>query len=284
MEIITQVKEMQKRVEVYRNAGKSVGFVPTMGALHEGHFSLMRQARKDNDLVIISIFVNPLQFGPGEDYECYPKDLDRDRELAEEVGVDIIFAPPPKEMYPQTSSTFVEVERLSEGICGRDRPGHFRGVATVVTKLFNITKPHRVYFGQKDYQQALIIKRMIEDLNFDMEFVLMPIIREEDGLAMSSRNTYLNQREREQALILYRSLKKAEELLDGGERRSEVILEEIREMISKEDIAQIDYIGLYHPETLAEIETVEQEALIALAVRIGKTRLIDNLLWRKKSG
>lgn len=282
MEIITEAKEMQRRVADLRREGKSIGFVPTMGALHEGHLSLMRKARGDNDIVVVSIFVNPTQFGPGEDFERYPRDLDRDKELTERVGVDIIFTPTLDEIYSQHHSTFVEVEGLSEGLCGRNRPGHFRGVATIVAKFFNITRPHRAYFGQKDYQQALIIKRMIENLNFDIELVLLPIIREEDGLALSSRNTYLSPEEREQALVLNRSLKKAQELLGGGERESRAILSQMREMISKEDLARIDYLGIYHPDTLEEMETIDKEALVALAVRIGETRLIDNILWRSR--
>lgn len=282
MEIITEANQVQKRVDLLRSAGKSIGFVPTMGALHEGHLSLMRRAREENDILIISIFVNPVQFGPDEDFENYPRDLDRDKELAGEVGVDIIFTPTPDEMYSRTYSTYVDVKDLSEALCGRDRPGHFRGVATVIAKLFNITRPHRAYFGQKDYQQALIIRRMIEDLNFDIELLLMPILREEDGLALSSRNAYLNTKERQQALVLSRSLLRAKEMLDGGEMESRVILKEMKGMISREDLAKINYIGIYHPDTLEEIEMVNDVALVALAVRIGRTRLIDNILWKSR--
>lgn len=282
-EIITLAKEMRRCAEAARSAGNSIGFVPTMGALHEGHLSLMAAAKRENDIAVISIFVNPLQFGPAEDYNRYPRDLARDKALAEGVGVDIIFAPSAKEIYTEGHSSFVEVEGLSKNLCGRDRPGHFRGVATVVAKFFNIVRPHKAYFGQKDYQQAIIVRRMIEDLNFDIELVLMPIIRENDGLALSSRNIYLNERERREAPVLYRSLKEAEEMLDGGERRSNKILDRMREMISNEDLARIDYLGIYHPDTLEEIETVDEEALVALAVRIGKTRLIDNILWEVES-
>jgi pantoate--beta-alanine ligase len=251
-----------------------------MGALHEGHLSLIRQAKLDNDVVIISIFVNPIQFVQGEDYETYPRDFSKDKELAKKVGVDIIFYPDVKEMYPETLLTFVNVERLTEGLCGKFRPGHFRGVTTVVTKLFNIVKPHQSYFGQKDYQQALVIKRMIKDLNFDLKIVIMPIVRDKDGLALSSRNAYLNDKERKAALILYKSLQKAKELLDSGERQAKKIITEMNNLISTEKLAKTQYIEIVDNRTLNSVEVIEKEILIALAVTIGNARLIDNMLWR----
>jgi len=283
MEIITTIRQMQKRSDELRKEGKKIGFVPTMGALHEGHLSLMRQAKLDNDVVIISIFVNPIQFLPGEDYQTYPRNFSKDKELAEGVGVDIIFYPDVKEMYPEELLTFVEVEKLTQGLCGRFRPGHFRGVTTVVSKLFNITKPHTTYFGQKDYQQALVIKRMIEDLNFNIEFVMMPIIRDKDGLALSSRNAYLSNEERKAALVLSQSLQQAKELLDSGERQAEKIISRMNDLIKLEKLAKTQYVEIVDSKTLVPVKIIEKEILIALAVKIGKTRLIDNMLWRNES-
>ncbi len=281
MEIITNIKQMQNRSDELRKEGKKIGFVPTMGALHDGHLSLMRQAKLDNNVVIISIFVNPIQFMSGEDYQTYPKDFSRDKELAEKVGVNIIFYPDVEEMYPEKLLTFVEVEELTKGLCGRFRPRHFRGVTTVVAKLFNITKPHTTYFGQKDYQQDLVIKRMIEDLNFDLEIVIMPTVRDKDGLALSSRNTYLNKEERKAALVLYKSLQKAKELLDSGQREAKKIISEMNKLISSEKLAQPQYIKIVNSQILMPVEIIEKEVLVALAVKIGKTRLIDNMLWRE---
>ncbi|MEW6619549.1 MAG: pantoate--beta-alanine ligase [bacterium] len=278
MELINKIKQMKERSDELRRQGKKIGFVPTMGALHEGHLSLMRQAKLKNDVVIISIFVNPIQFVEGEDYQTYPKDFICDVELAKKTGVDIIFYPKVEEMYPDKPLTFVNVEKLTRGLCGKFRPSHFQGVTTVVTKLFNIVNPHTSYFGQKDYQQALVIKQMIKDLNFDIELVIMPIVREKDGLALSSRNTYLNKEERKSALILYKSLHLAKKILDSGERLSRNIILAMQDLIQTEKLASIQYIEIVDSKTLEPVELIEKKVLIALAVKIGKTRLIDNIL------
>ena len=249
-----------------------------MGAFHEGHLSLMRQARKDNDVVITSIFVNPTQFGPNEDYEAYPRNLDSDSKMASEVGVDVIFAPSARDMYPYGYATFVHVEGITEKMCGASRPGHFRGVTTVVAKLFNLVKPHKAYFGQKDAQQCAVIKRMSEDMNFDIEIIIMPTVREADGLAMSSRNKYLNPEERKSALILINSLSLAEKLIKSGEVSASTLYQEMLSLINNEPLAKIDYISIVDAETLEARETIKGKILIALAVYIGKTRLIDNVI------
>ncbi|MDI6735910.1 MAG: pantoate--beta-alanine ligase [bacterium] len=280
MKIITQIRQMQAESNKLRHQGKKIGFVPTMGALHEGHLSLIRQARLENDVVVMSIFVNPIQFGPEEDYQTYPRDFSRDEELAKDGGVEIIFYPAVEEMYPQELLTFVNVERLTDGLCGKFRPDHFRGVTTVVAKLFNIVKPHRTYFGQKDYQQAVVIKHMIEDLNFDIELVIVPIVRDSDGLALSSRNTYLSQKERASALVLSKSLQQAKELLDSGERHSKNVISRMNDLIKGEKLARVQYIEIVDSQTLEPVEIVEKEVLIALAVIIGKTRLIDNMVLK----
>jgi len=257
--------------------GREVGFVPTMGYLHEGHLSLVRRARSENDVVVVSIFVNPTQFGPNEDYERYPRDEKRDRKLLEEEGVDYLFIPSVSEMYPEDFSTFVEVSGLTEGLCGAKRPGHFRGVATVVTKLLNIVFPTRAYFGEKDYQQLQVIKRLVRDLNIPVEVIGCPIVREEDGLAMSSRNTYLSPEERKSALSLYKGLKLAEELFESGERNPEVIKKRVEEFIlSHPKVEKIDYVEIVDPENLKPVKEVKEGDVIALAVFVGKTRLIDN--------
>lgn len=278
MQVIEGPKKMQELADQLRVQGKKLGFVPTMGALHEGHLSLMRRSREENDLSIISLFVNPIQFDRREDLEAYPRDLQGDLVKAEAVGVDLVFAPTKEAMYPSGYQTSVEVEELTRRWEGASRPGHFKGVATVVTKLFNIVKPHRAYFGQKDYQQALIIKRMVQDLNLDVEIVVLPIVREPDGLALSSRNVNLNPEERRAALCLYRSLIFAEERVRLGERDARGIVEGMRRLIEKEPLARIDYVACCHPETLEPIEQIEGTVLFALAVWIGKTRLIDNHL------
>ncbi|MBW2038555.1 MAG: pantoate--beta-alanine ligase [Deltaproteobacteria bacterium] len=281
MEIIAGVKEMQRQAQQLQKEGKTIAFVPTMGYLHEGHLSLMREGRKRGDVLIISIFVNPTQFGPGEDYEKYPRDMKRDLKLAQKVGVDIVFTPSVQEMYPTRFQTSVEVEKVTKNLCGISRPHHFRGVTTVVAKLFNIVKPHLALFGQKDYQQLVTIKRMVGDLNMDIEIIGMPTVREADGLAMSSRNAYLNPKKRKAAQSLYRSLLMGEELFRQGTRSAKVILQKIREIIEAEKSAQIDYAKICDPQTLEDIEEIEDEAVIALAVRIGRTRLIDNLILKE---
>ncbi|MBM3239411.1 pantoate--beta-alanine ligase [Candidatus Poribacteria bacterium] len=278
MKLITSLSEMQKYVNDLRAQGKTIGFVPTMGFLHEGHLSLMRQARAENDIVIISIFVNPTQFGPQEDYDAYPRDLTRDCNLVMEISVDAVFAPSVREMYREGYNTFVEVEgTLTQRLCGASRPGHFRGVTTVVAKLFNLVKPHRAYFGQKDAQQLIVIQRMVNDLNFAIEIVPMPTIREHDGLAMSSRNKNLNKEERQSALVLYKSLNLAMDMINTGERDAAKIRTKMQRLIETEKKAKIDYISLVDAHTLEELTTLTGEILIALAVFIGNTRLIDNV-------
>jgi pantoate--beta-alanine ligase len=278
MKVITSPTEIQSYCRSARADGRTIGLVPTMGFLHEGHLSLMRRARTENDLLVISIFVNPTQFGPSEDYKAYPRDLKHDSEMAAEVGVDVIFAPAARDMYPDGYATFVNVERITEKMCGASRPGHFRGVTTVVAKLFNLVRPHKACFGQKDAQQAIVIKRMAADLNFDVEIVVMPTVREEDGIAMSSRNRYLSPEERQAALVLIRSLRMAESLVRSGQRDAAEISREMRGMIETEPLAKIDYISIVNADTLDDLDTVDGKTLIALAVFIGKTRLIDNVV------
>ena len=285
MKVVRKISIMQKVADNLREEGKSIGFVPTMGALHQGHLSLMKRARKENDILIISIFVNPAQFGPGEDYRRYPRPLEKDRSMAKREDVDIIFYPTVSEMYGKEYSTHVEVEKLSRGLCGLFRPGHFRGVASVVCKLFNIVKPQVAYFGQKDYQQLRIIKRMVEDLNMEVEIRECPIVREPDGLAISSRNSYLSSQERAEALSLYKALKCAKSSIKAGNSVSDVI-SEMEEVVKKEPHAKIDYIEIVDPLTLEKVKTISpgKRVLVALAVWIGNTRLIDNMLVNRKRG
>lgn len=281
MKIITDIDKMRTYSKIMRKDGKLIGFVPTMGYFHEGHLSLIRAARKQADIVIVSIFVNPLQFGPDEDFERYPRDRKRDEEMAKSEGVDILFCPRTEDMYPDEYSTYVEVERLTENLCGGSRPGHFRGVCTVVLKLFEITKPDIVYFGQKDAQQAFVIKRMIEDLNLDIVMKIMPIVRESDGLAMSSRNVYLSESERKDATILYKSIKLAEELAKV-EMRTHIIIKKMRELIQSVPSVKIDYISIVDTKTLQDVKEIKGEVLIAVAIFIGKTRLIDNAIIKER--
>ncbi len=278
MKIVDNISRMSTFSKIMKREGKSIGFVPTMGYLHEGHLSLARTAKKHTDMVVMSIFVNPLQFGAGEDLDKYPRDLKRDEDLARVAGVDVIFYPSEKEMYPDGYATYVNVERLTDNLCGASRPGHFKGVTTVVTKLFEIVKPDIAYFGWKDAQQAIIIRKMAKDLNMDVEIKILPTIREKNGLAMSSRNAYLSENEREDALSLHRSLKKAEELIAGGERDSKKIIKAMEEMIKTIPAARIDYISVVDTKELKNMKTISGEALIALAISIGKTRLIDNVI------
>jgi pantoate--beta-alanine ligase len=281
MEIIVQATEMQQRSEQYRREGITIAFVPTMGFLHEGHLSLMREGRRRGEVLIISIFVNPTQFGPGEDYDRYPRDMKRDLKLVQEVGVDICFTPSAHEMYPDGFQTSVEVQQVTKNLCGISRPHHFLGVTTVVAKLFNIVKPHLAFFGQKDYQQLITIKRMVKDLNMDIEVIGMPTIREADGLAMSSRNAYLSPQKRKDAARLYRSLVKGKELYAQGERSAATILPEVRKIIEEDKSAVIDYVKVCDAHTLEDIEEIKAEAVIALAVNMGKTRLIDNIILKE---
>lgn len=268
---------MKSFSEEQRKKGKIIGFVPTMGYLHEGHLSLMRDAKKDCHIVIVSIYVNPTQFAPTEDLDRYPRDFERDMKLCEDTGVDVIFYPSDEEMYPDGYLTFVKVDKLSEKLCGINRSIHFRGVTTIVLKLFEIVKPHKTYFGLKDYQQFMIIKKMIHDLNLGVEIIGCPTVREEDGLAMSSRNAYLNPEERKQATILLRSLKYAKKLFFDGETDGEKLKKEIVDMINKTS-GRIDYVKIVNPDSLESIKKVSRGDVIALAVFFGKTRLIDNMV------
>jgi pantoate--beta-alanine ligase len=261
-----------------RRSGKKIGFVPTMGYLHEGHLSLIRRAGQLSQVVVASIFVNPTQFGPQEDLENYPRDLSRDTQLSHQAGCDVLFVPSTEEMYPQGYCTYVQVENLTETLCGAARPGHFRGVATVVAKLFNIVRPHLAVFGQKDAQQAFVIRRMVRDLNQDLEIVIAPTVREPDGLAMSSRNEYLTPQERAQATILYSALEWARSRIEAGERQAEALIAGMTQMIADKETAGIDYISVVDVEKLQPVKKLEGEVLVALAVKFGRARLIDNLL------
>lgn len=278
MRVVKKIKEMQKIADRLRKEGKIIGFVPTMGYLHEGHLSLVRIAKRKSNVCVVSIFVNPLQFGPKEDYHTYPRDFKRDKKLLTDLGVDILFYPSEKEIYPEPCLTSVQVKKLSEGLCGRVRPGHFEGVATIVTKLFNIVKPHIAVFGQKDYQQAIIIKKMVKDLNFDIKIVVAPTIREKDGLACSSRNIYLNEKERKEAPVLYQSLRLAKKMIKEGERNPERIIKEMKKFITTKSSGKIDYIEIVDAKTLEPVKKISGKVCIALAVFFGKARLIDNLL------
>jgi pantoate--beta-alanine ligase len=269
---------MSTFVKMMKKEGRSIGFVPTMGYLHEGHMSLVKAAKKHTDVVVMSIFINPLQFGPKEDFEKYPRDLRHDEELAREAGVDVIFYPSLKDIYPEGYATYVTVDKLTDTLCGESRPGHFKGVATVVTKLFNIVKPNVAYFGQKDMQQALIMKKMVADLNMDMDVKIMPIMREKDGLAMSSRNMYLSETERKDAIVLYQSLKLAENMAKQGERDARKILKAMEDMIKQKPAVKIDYIKAVDTKELRDVRHVSGEVMIALAVFFGHTRLIDNII------
>lgn len=280
MKLCKTVAELRTEVALAKVAGRSIGLVPTMGALHEGHGSLIAAARKENELVIVSVFVNPTQFGPGEDLDAYPRTLEADCLLAEQMGADIVFAPTPKEMYPSEDMTWVEVAGdITKVLCGRSRPIHFRGVTTVVSKLFNLAQPDRAYFGQKDAQQVQVIKRMVKDLFFNVQLRIMPIVREADGLAKSSRNTYLSPEERQAGLVLSRSLRQAEALFQQGERNGAELVEVVREMIAAEPLSEIDYVEIYElPDLTPLAGKITGPCLLAVAVRFGTTRLIDNII------
>jgi pantoate--beta-alanine ligase len=279
MKIISSIREMQVFSEAARNSGRKISFVPTMGYFHDGHLSLMREGRKRADCLVISIYVNPTQFGPMEDFEKYPRDFERDKALAGDVGVDVIFYPENNEMYPEHYQTYVNVEDVTQNLCGMSRPGHFRGVTTVCAKLFNIVKPHYAIFGKKDFQQLAAIKRMVLDLNMDLDIIGMPIVREPDGLAMSSRNVYLKKDERESALSLSRSLKIAKKMYERGERDAAAILAEVRKYIERHPHTNIDYAKICDTMTLKDVGHIEGESVLAFAVRISKTRLIDNYVF-----
>jgi len=279
MKIVTTVAEVREIVKGWRAAGETVGLVPTMGFLHAGHQSLIAASVKNNDRTVVSVFVNPTQFGPNEDLESYPRDLNRDAELCESTGADLIFHPEPAEMYPEGFVSFVDMNGLTNHLCGLSRPVHFRGVCTVVSKLFNIVQPDHAYFGQKDAQQLAVVKRMVKDLNMPLEIVGCPIVREEDGLAMSSRNTYMNAEERQAALILSRSIRLGEQMVKDGERDAAVIKAAMVELIGSEPMAEIDYVELVDNLTMESLDTLKGDILCAIAVKINnKVRLIDNFI------
>jgi pantoate--beta-alanine ligase len=272
LKTINEIKKLRLKLP------EPVGFVPTMGYLHEGHLALVRQARAESSSVVVSIFVNPTQFGPQEDFKQYPRDPQRDLAMLEKERVDIVFMPPVDEMYPPQFSSWVEVGKVAERLEGASRPAHFRGVATVVAKLFNLVQPDRAYFGQKDAQQLVVIKKMVADLDMNLEVVAVPTVREPDGLAMSSRNTYLNPEERKQAVVLYQALTLAQKLWSQGEKDAQTIRQQMADLIQKQPLARIDYISIADAETLDELDRVRPPALVSLAVKIGKTRLIDNVV------
>lgn len=278
MKIVETVSEVRQCVKQWRKEGLTVGLVPTMGYLHEGHKSLIDRAVSENDRVVVSVFVNPTQFGPNEDFESYPRDMDKDSVLCEDAGASLIFHPQPEEMYLDGYSTFVDMDTITKGLCGKTRPTHFRGVCTVVSKLFNIVAPDRAYFGQKDAQQLAVIKHMVRDLNFDIDIVGCPIIREEDGLAKSSRNTYLNEAERKAATVLNRALSEGKKFIADGEKKSSDVKKIICDIISSEPLAKIDYVEIVDWNNLEPVEDTEGQVLCAIAVYIGKTRLIDNFV------
>lgn len=278
MQVVKTRSELKIALKALRQGHKRVGFVPTMGFLHEGHLSLVKSAKAENDVVVVSIFVNPTQFGPNEDFSSYPRDLERDSALVESAGCDLVFAPEPEEMYPQPYMTYVDVTGgLTDKLCGASRPGHFKGVATVVTKLFNLVKPTRAYFGQKDAQQVAVIEQMVADLNMDVVIVPCPIVREADGLALSSRNTYLSETERREALVLSQSLFWAKEQIEAGERQAAVLIEGMKKLIGKSPSAEIDYIQIVDARTLENVDVLSGTVLLALAVKVGRPRLIDNM-------
>ncbi|HWR73940.1 MAG TPA: pantoate--beta-alanine ligase [Nitrospirota bacterium] len=278
MKSITAISDMQALAGSLRNERKKIGFVPTMGFLHEGHLSLIRRAREENDVVVVSIFVNPTQFGPAEDLARYPRDVEGDKAKCGTAGADILFMPQALEMYPEKPSVFVIVDGISDILEGAIRPGHFRGVATIVAKLFHIVKPHKAYFGQKDFQQCAVIKRMARGLDLDVDVVVLPTVREPDGLAMSSRNSYLSPEERRKATVLYRALKAGEELIRSGVHEPEKVRQKIRAVLLQEKGIEVDYAEIADPETLVPLEVVQDRMVLLVAARIGSTRLIDNLL------
>ena len=279
VQIVNTISEVRDTVKAWKRAGYRVGLVPTMGYLHEGHQSLITTAKAQNDKVVVSVFVNPMQFGPAEDLASYPKDIDKDRLLCQQAGADLIFHPEAAEMYAADFCSFVDMTRLTEELCGRSRPVHFRGVCTVVSKLFNIVQPDRAYFGQKDAQQLAVIRRMVRDLNIDVEVIGCPIIREQDGLAKSSRNSYLNEQQRHAALCLYQAILLGQRLMQQGERDCQKILTHMQKLIEQQPLAKVDYISIVDANTLTPIEQIDKSVLCAMAVYIGKTRLIDNFIF-----
>ena len=284
MKIIKDVDKMKTHAKIVKKDNRLVGLVPTMGYFHEGHLSLMKAAKKQSDFVITSVFVNPIQFGPGEDFEKYPRDIRRDEELAKTCGVDVLFCPSEENLYPSGFSTYVQVEKLTERLCGKSRPLHFRGVTTVITKLLEIVRPDIVYFGQKDAQQAFVIRKMIEDLNMGITMKMLPTVREQSGLAMSSRNKYLTKSEKKDATILYKSLELAGKMADSGEREVKKITKAMKDLIAKIPSVKIEYISIVDMKLLQKVTSISGEVLVALAAFIGKTRLIDNIILNGKDG
>ncbi|MCR5395547.1 MAG: pantoate--beta-alanine ligase [Bacteroidales bacterium] len=279
MQLVKTIQEVRAQVAAWRREGLTVGLVPTMGYLHEGHQSLIRRSAAENDRTVVSVFVNPIQFGPNEDLEAYPRDIERDKQAVSEAGGDLIFNPDPSEMYPQHFTSFIDTTETTELLCGAVRPVHFRGVCTVVGKLFNIVLPDRAYFGQKDAQQLATIRRFVRDLDFPVQIVACPIVREADGLAKSSRNTYLSATERQAALVLSRSLRLGREAIEQGERSAARVIDIIRTELQREPLARIDYVEVVDFVNIQRVERIEGETLVAIAVYIGKTRLIDNFVW-----
>lgn len=282
MFVTKTISEIRNIVNANKKTGKKIGFVPTMGYLHEGHCSLITKAREENDFVTVSIFVNPTQFGPNEDFAVYPKDFEKDKQLCLKAGTDLIFYPSIEELYPSTPFTHIDVEKLTNIMCGVFRPGHFRGVATIVCKLFNIIQPDRAYFGEKDAQQLAVIQRMVEDLNFPIDIVPVPTVRDKDGVAMSSRNSYLSRKERQAASVLIKSLVLAKKMIETGERTADAIHRAMKEFIDKEPMANLEYISITTKEGLQPIQKLSGYILIALAIKIGNTRLIDNMSFNIK--
>lgn len=282
MKTLTRISQMKAVIRKLKIERKTIGLVPTMGYLHQGHLSLVRRSKRKADITVVSIFVNPAQFGPKEDFAQYPRDIKRDSRMLGKEGVDYLFAPRADEMYPEGYKTYVEVVELQDKLCGRSRPGHFRGVCTVVLKLFNIVQPDIAFFGQKDAQQAIILKKMAEDLDLDVKIRVLPIIRDNDGLALSSRNIYLSQEERKAALVLSKSLNEAQSMVEGGEREAEKIVKKMKDIINAEPLAKIDYVEIVDMKNLDPLTKIENKALAAVAVFIGKVRLIDNAILRVK--
>ena len=279
MIVVEKISDVREAIKAQKAQGKTIGLVPTMGYLHEGHLLLVKKARENSDFVCASVFVNPIQFGPNEDYNKYPRDIERDIKLLEENGCDLVFIPSVEEMYPNERLTTISVSKITNKLCGAYRPGHFDGVCTVVTKLFNIFTPDIAVFGQKDAQQVAVIKKMVEDLNIPVKIIASPIVRDKDGLALSSRNVYLSDDERHAALILNKSLKVAEKILKSGERNAENIISRVKNILESEPLCKIQYVSCVHPDTLEDLTAINDKALIAIACYIGNTRLIDNLLW-----
>lgn len=278
METINSIGDLRKKLSLEREKGQTIGFVPTMGFFHRGHLELIKKARAENDLVVVSIFVNPTQFGPNEDYKKYPRNLKKDKKLASQIGVDYIFTPSADEIYPEDFSTYVKVEGMSNLLCGKYRRGHFRGVTTVVAILFNIVRPDRAYFGAKDYQQLVIIKKMVKDLNFGIEIREVSIVREKDGLAMSSRNEYLNPEERQVALVINKALRETKETFLQGQRHTGVILEKAEKVLNNEPAFKLEYLDICDAENLENINEISKKAIVAVAGYVGQTRLIDNII------